>query len=340
MAQLGTYCFDGDTFAQAYALYTDNALTNLAPDGFYAQGQIVRQQLNGILLNAQPCSACLVPCGEGIAASISNQNGLFTVDIDVANSTGAVVLYFFMGTTIPDGVDIIWNSTHYNRLTCAGNNGSTLIDGAGNNVDYAGINNQGTGLPTYVGNSNNSLLADSPYNTAATCPTAGGAPENYTYISGNYVAQGTTTNVTVVSDQIGYAATGSPVFTAVIPKGSATPTTLRLDIYAPMCGTAFRYEIDCPITLPTFTASPAQLDIGCSNATVDYYFARNATGTALPFTQDTNERPVVGNFVFTTGDGSTYLNDTNAIAYYNMDNNQVIGVRNGVVISIQACDPT
>ena len=50
MAALGTYCFDGVNFAQATSLYTDSSLTNLAPDGYYAQGGISRRQLNGITI--------------------------------------------------------------------------------------------------------------------------------------------------------------------------------------------------------------------------------------------------------------------------------------------------
>ena len=81
MAALGTYCFDGLNFSQASALFTDTGLTTLAADGYYSQGGIIRQQLNGVLLNAQPCGECLVPCGSGLSASVSN-NGTFSADVD------------------------------------------------------------------------------------------------------------------------------------------------------------------------------------------------------------------------------------------------------------------
>ncbi len=339
MATIQTLCFDGDTFAQAYALYTSSDLTTLAPDGYYSQGQIVRQQLNGILLNAQPCSACLVPCGSGLNLNISN-SGIFSVDIDVANDVGAVVVYFYMGASIPDGVDMVWNGTHYNRLTCQGNDGTIILDGAGTSVDYAGFNNQGTGLPTYVGNQNANLINFSPYDGTEVCPTNGGAPSNFLYVSGAFVDQGTTTNTNVVNNQVGTVAATSPLFTLVLPKNSVTPTSLNLQIFAPLCGTLWRLELACPVALPSFLGSPAQTGLGCSNATVTYYFARNATGTQLPFTVDTNTRPVVGNFVFTDSSGATYLNDTATQQRYVMDNNQVITVRNGVVINVTSCDPT
>ena len=48
-ASYNTYYFDGVNFSSATALYTDAALTSLAPDGFYSQNGIIRQQSNGIL---------------------------------------------------------------------------------------------------------------------------------------------------------------------------------------------------------------------------------------------------------------------------------------------------
>ena len=339
MATLGTYCFDGTNFAQATSLFTDSSLTTLAPDGYYGQGQIVRRQFNGVLLNAQPCSACLVPCGTGLAASISNQNGVFDASIDLANDLGAVILRFFMGSSIPDGVAATWNNVVYNRLTAAdSHNGVTLINGAGTQVDYAGIGNQGTGLPTYVGNQDVALLNQSPYNSPGSCPTTGTSPANFTLISGAYVDQGTTQNVTVASDAIGYASDPqSPVFTMVVPKTSVTPTPLNLKIFAPLCGTAFNWEVECPVILPNFTGSPLQAGTGCAASTTTYYFVQNADGTGVPYTVRTNTVPEIGNFVFTVPDGSSYLNDTATIQYVIIGGTTALGIRNGVVITLTNC---
>jgi hypothetical protein len=347
MATLGTYCFDGVNFSSATSLYTDSSLSTLAADGYYGQGLIVRQQLNGILLNAQPCSACLVPCGSGLSASISNQNGVFDANIDLANDTGAVVIRCFMGSAVPDGIAATWNSVVYNRLTAADNhNGVTLIDGAGVQVDYAGIFNQGTGLPTYVGNQNPSLLTESPYNSAGSCPTQGTSPSNFSLVSGAYVDQGTTQNVTVASNAIGYASDpDSPVFTMVVPKTSVTPTVLNLQIFAPLCGTAFNWEVDCPVALPSFTGSALQATVTCTTPNTTYYFVRNATGTSVPYTVRTNALPEIGNFVFTVADGSVYLNDTTTLQYVIIGDpgpsgTTALGIRNGVVVSSGPCNPT
>ena len=344
MAQLGIYYFNGTSFSTATSVFTDAALTTLAPDGYYSNAGIVRQQLNGVLLNAQPCSTCAVPCGQGISAAISSQNGIFNATVDVANDTGAIIVYGYWGGSIPDGVDITYNSTHYNRWTARGNHDTvTLIDGAGTTVDYAGINNQGTGLPTYLGNENASLVADSPYNnTPSGGCTAGDQPQNYVYnqTSNTYVAQGTYQSVTVVNNQVGFATDAStpssPVFTAVIPKTNPTPTGVVVDIYAPMCSTAFSWDLSCPAALRSWSGSNPQNTDACATPTTTYYFAPNATGNSLPFTVDTNTIPNIGNFVFKASDGSVYLNDTNTLKYY-ITGGFALGVRNGVVVSKATC---
>jgi len=339
MAALGTYCFDGLNFSQASALYTDSGLTTLASDGYYSQGGIIRQQLNGILLNAQPCGSCLVPCGSGLSASIGNQNGVFDANIDLANDLGAVVIRCFMGISVPDGIIATLNGVGYNRLTAADNhNGVSLVDGSNTQVDYAGIGNQGTSLPTYVGNQNVDLLSNSPYDSAGSCPTQGTSPANFSLVSGTYVDQGTTQNVTVASNAIGYASDpNSPVFTMVVPKTSVTPTVLNLKIFAPLCGTAFNWEVDCPIALPSFQASTPENAATCAAATQTYYFIQNATGTSVPYSIRTNTVPEVGNFVFSDANGSTYLGDAATIKYFIIGGTTALGVRNGVVVSSTPC---
>ena len=337
MGVLGTYCFDGLNFSQASSLYTDSTLSVLAADGFYSQGGVVRQQSNGVLLAAQACGNCSVPCGNGISVSLS-QNGFFDINFDVGNTLGAVVAYFYMGGSIADGVIANFNSVNYNRLTAQGNDGTTLVDGSGTAVDYSGIGNQGTGDPTYVGSDTANIIR-AYTNTSVTpgvCNT-GDAPENYSYAGSSYVAQGTLNPLTVTNTMCGRALSGSPVFTMVIPKTSASPTFLNLKISAPACGTFFAYELDCPAGLSSFGSSVAQSTTACAVNTQTYYFAKNATGTNVPFTVDTNTIPNVGNFVFTDANGATYLNDTATIQYYITGNTTAIGVRNGVVVSSAAC---
>ena len=59
MATAGIYYIDTFNFADATAVYTDEALTTFAPDGFYQIGGVTaRQQISGILNPAEPCPTC------------------------------------------------------------------------------------------------------------------------------------------------------------------------------------------------------------------------------------------------------------------------------------------
>ena len=338
MAAIGNYYFNGTSFAQATAIYTDAALTTLAPDGFYSNAGIVRQQLNGVLLNAQTCSSCAAPCGSGVDAS-SSSNGMFSASVDLANDTGAIVFYGFFGSSIPDGVRLTWNVEAMNRFTCDNNhNGLTLQDGSGTQVDYAGINNA-VGEYTYMGKNNSNLISDSPYNntpSGGACQ-AGDQPEEFVLTGGTYVAQGTFQNVTVSNNMVGTTGGTSPVYTGVVSKTALTPTTLLVEVSAPMCGTFFQWEIACPANLPSFLGSALQATTACANADETYYFVPNATRVGSTITPDTNTTPEVGNFVITQSDGSIYLNDTGVLQYVIIGGTTALGIRNGVVVSSGSC---
>lgn len=336
MATVGTFCFDGTNFAQAISLYTDSSLTTLAPDGYYAQGTISRRQLNGILLAPTNCSSCVPPCGSGVSASVSN-NGLFFSQFGLGEDTGAVIVYLYAYANLPDGILVTYNNNTYNRLTCNGNDG-TLVT---NSQTYAGQNNQGTGLPTYVGSNGSSVVTDSPYNVVpgVSCVTSQQL-RNLTFNGTSYIDQGTSVTKTVVPNQQGTVAAGAVrVFTMVVPKTAVTPSVLNLEIYAPLCGTLFDYNLYCPAPLTSFQASAEQLNASCSPDVATYYFAKNATwdNTNNVIAPETNLFPAVGNFVFTNSTGSNYLNDTSTDKFYIQNNSTYIKVRHGVVVQIGNC---
>ena len=89
MATYGQYYYDGLNFATATSVYTDAALTNVAPDGWYSQGGVYRQMLNGVLLAVTPCPSCTVPCGSPINAS--GNFGVYRATLDFGNSKGCLL---------------------------------------------------------------------------------------------------------------------------------------------------------------------------------------------------------------------------------------------------------
>jgi len=54
----GYYLGGGSTLASAVSIYIDAALTTQAPNGYYSQGGIVREQISGVLQAQQSCPGC------------------------------------------------------------------------------------------------------------------------------------------------------------------------------------------------------------------------------------------------------------------------------------------
>lgn len=72
MATRATYYFDGFSFATAIALFTDQALTTKAADGYYSLGSIARRQVGGFLEGASNCPTCgdiITLCYDSVSAS-------------------------------------------------------------------------------------------------------------------------------------------------------------------------------------------------------------------------------------------------------------------------------
>jgi hypothetical protein len=68
MAINSTFYLNAANLSLATSVYIDNFLLNIAPDGFYSDGTITREQSGGILLAAAPCPTCELQttCFEGI----------------------------------------------------------------------------------------------------------------------------------------------------------------------------------------------------------------------------------------------------------------------------------
>ena len=61
MAALATYYYSSASFSTAVALYTDAALSIFAPDGWYSDESVFRQQASGILYAEGTCPSCGTP---------------------------------------------------------------------------------------------------------------------------------------------------------------------------------------------------------------------------------------------------------------------------------------
>ncbi len=317
MAVSGTYYLNGPDLASSTAIFADDEMNVCAPNGLYSNGIIVRELLNCVLLPAQPCPQCALPCGN-VAGESEDINGTFLGQISGGPDTGAIVIYSITGNLIPDGVLVTYNGQTYNQLTYIGNVGGPV-----------GLNTP-LGQPTYYGSNNNTPVSSTslPIYTIQT--------------DGSYIPSGNSQPITVTANQLDLRGGGTRVYTQVIPKNSTSVSTLNVDFYAPIQGTFFSFQTDCPIQLDSFLGSGIQADDTCANATINYYFAQNATTTAtIPviFTPETLATPGIGNYVFLDDGGGTPINSTATSQFIILADSTYIEIQYGIVIATGICTP-
>ena len=90
MAEVNVF-IDGETLAQATAVYTDSSLTTLAADAYYSDLSITREQLNGKLGAAVTCPTCSGSPAAGSTSTVTqnvvdNIVGTLGVDYTLSGS--------------------------------------------------------------------------------------------------------------------------------------------------------------------------------------------------------------------------------------------------------------
>lgn len=308
---------DSENFATAISVYDDVNLLIKSPDGFYQFNGIYREQVGGFLSPEIICPACALPCGE-IAGESSDIRGTFLAEISGGTDIGAVIVYSIVGGIIPDGVLATYNGQTYNQLTYIGNNQGPV-----------GLNTP-SGQPTYYGSNQNTPSTTPPilvYNIQT---------------DGTYVSSGNSQAITVNSNQLDLRGGGTRVYTQVIPKDISSASVLNIDYYAPIQGTFFSFQTDCPIQLDSFLGSSVQADDTCADATINYYFAQNATVSSIQptvFVPETLTTPGIGNYVFLDGGAINAINNTATSQFIVLADNTYIEIQYGIVISTGTCTP-
>ena len=311
---------DSNNFLTAISVYNEEDLVTLAPDGYYQSNGIYRRQLNGLLGPERLCDTCALPCGV-VAGESADIRGTFLSLISSGTDTGAIVIYSIVGFQIPDGVLTTYNGQTFNQLTYIGNVGGPV-----------GLNTP-LGLPTYYGSPNNT-----PVSTVS-------LPVYEIQTNGTYTPNGNSQPITINANQLDLRGGGLRVYTQVIPKNSASVSALNIDFYAPIQDTFFAFETYCPIQLDSFLGSGTQADDTCADATINYYFAQNATvpgpDTTPPivFTPEALSAPGVGNYVFLDPNGENAINNTATSQFIILADNTYIEIQYGIVISTGTCTP-
>lgn len=303
MPVIQQYYLDAPSLGSATSVFIDSALTVCAPDGYYSDGVITREQVGCVLLPEQPCPDCGLPCDSTLLAN-ENYQGVFRIDSNAGTGTGAIKVWLDP-QNIPEGIRVIFNSQAYNKL-------SSPFDGLHQTTNPIGY--------TYIGNTANDCGI-----SGTTYPVL----TNYVFDGTNFVNQGTTQTITVAAGDVSLSAGNPGKCLMVIPKPSAAAAIISTYIVGPCATSVFELEVECPETLPLFSSTET---LGSSEAACEtertqiYYFASVYNSPTIQ----------INDYVFYESYGQTPLPD----GFYGIDNAGVfswIQVQNGIVIDIGVC---
>ena len=280
---------DGTDLNNSTAVYDEASLTTKASDGYYSNGTIVREQVNGLLLPAASCPACVTPLPCAGATSFPQGDaGVYEFSFDVGNQdTGAIVITF-QPFSFPDGIKVTYDAVVYNGLTSnTASTGGWKQSSNANNRTYVGSLN-GTGCATF------GAVPSLPYSSTVNL-------YNYQSAVSWLPAVGTTTLTVESGDpQLENAATGSTLYTMVIPKTTAEPSRLDFDVGSYCDSTNWELDVTCPVALPSFTTGTVGSSASaCSNTT-------GAT-TYRAGGGDTGNTPLLYDLVFSDPNGQNKL---------------------------------
>ena len=313
MAVFGTYYIDSPTFITATSVFTDAALTTCAPDGYYSDGVNYRYLTACVLGPVVPCPACTTVCGTPIAGTATD-DGIYNLSFTVGTGVGAILLTLTpLGTFIPVGVEANFNSVIYNEFSTT-------------NFGYKA--SSATNVPTFLGD------------TAADCGIVAGSPYDlptYTYAGGVFTATGLHMTTGVVAGQM-QTTVGTPGASVMaIPKPSAGPITLLVNVVAPCNSSNFSLNVACPTALTGFSSTltpTASSGLACPLTPSVTYYNAPVTGTA--------GNPALYDWIFSDPNGEFKVASSYGAGYYKWDDGTASGAwflldANSVVIGVGSC---
>jgi hypothetical protein len=204
---------------------------------------------NGVIINF---GICTIPCGGTIEGD--GAQGVYYIESNVGTGTGAIVVKF-NPSNVPDGILATYNSINYNGLS---------------SPTYGWL--QGVlGEATYIGATGDDCGIVGPTRSLA----------EFEYNGTTFVPLGTNINVTVALNQLQLRALPPGNSVMVIPKTTALPSVLDIQLIG-ICGdTIFDIDITCPAALPSFASSTGNGDSAsaCSATISPTYYVAHVTGS-------------------------------------------------------------
>jgi len=301
-----TYFLNGPSLGSSTSIYTDAGLSVCAPDGFYSDGVIVREQVGCILQVAQECPNCAVTCGDSIGISTAN-SGAFVMNFEAGAGLGAIIVRF-NPFTVPDGIKIEFNSNVYNVF-------SSVVYG----YLYPLIPG---GPPIFLGRlSDDCITTGTPYVL----------PE-YEYDGSAFVSTGNTQTITVSPGQKALTLNSPMNCIAVVPKTSASPSNVRVTVYGVCDNTLSSISVGCPVMLNSFPCSnPAFTPLDICGVVVENqtYYIAPVTGNGITLG--------LYDWIFADPYGEVIVSD----GYYKstglMGDYQWFLVMNGIIVQFGMC---
>jgi len=306
------FFLNGTSLSDSTSIYTNSALTIFAVNGWYSDGTVIRQLIDGVLQPVQACPSCGVPCGEGVIL-VSEGSGAYMLNINtgaLATDVGAIVIRF-MPQSVPDGIKAVFQGITYNKLSSE-------------NFGYLAAP---AGLATYAGITGSEVSA---------CPAGSlvGGPyslTDYLWDGAAFVATGGTSSISVAASQDLTTATNPGECVMVIPKTSYASPVVDITCYSVCVDAIFSISIECPTMLKKFKSSVrvASLDDPIAFCELELNQSYCVVGVSGVY-------PYLGlyDWVFSDPYGQNVLLD----GYYKTSNltgaNDTIRVQNGVITEI------
>jgi len=307
MPILQQYYLDSTSLSTATCVYIDSALISCAPDGFYSDGVITREQVGCALLPDENCPECGLPCDGEAAQEFNAVVGVYNVQSNTGISQGAILVRFYMDGCPPNGFKAIHNGQTYNKL-------SSSADGWHQSSNILGS--------TYVGDSALNSCGIVAGNIYTNVPT-------FDYNGSSFVNQLSPQTVTVNPGDLSLGSVSPQTLLMVIPKSSPAPTLLSISAIGLCDDSDIFIEIDCPSELPAISASIVGGDSCDLPISQTLYFA-SVTGS---LTIDVHDYVFNDSFGQVAAPDGFYTYIEGAIQYK-------MEVVNGIVVAISGCCPS
>jgi hypothetical protein len=313
MAINSTFYLNGADLATSTAVYLDFQLLNLAPNGFYGDGTIVRQQVSGILLPYQTCSGCPIPCDTGLIDT-NTEIALFNINATVGTSTAGPIIIYFYPQENADGIRAKYNGVTYNKLSCD-------LDGLHQSTNPANF--------TFAGGIEAGCLDVLPLSVSLPV---------YNYVSG-WVDSGSIVPLTVAPGDVSLTSapgTSGATWVMVIPKTTSTPTDISVELATVCSDSKCTVDIKCPAELDRVVNGSIVFEdaaIECIEETAVVYYSVRVHD---------DEDILIGlyDYVFTDAAAENALADGFYLIvndYSGTPTTEVMQIENGIVIAITPC---